>query len=158
MKLLKKPLWMGIKISTLSKKCFNLEPLEGIHQKSFTLLETSLLKDYGNMLVCHPKIGSSYPKSCTWKAQIHYQQISLIRPYWKSNQSEWSSYLSKNKIFGTKQKNPVKLDWIRKVWYLLLRAFWLLLPKFNFWMGNWALGMSPPKFEIFLIFPYFLRS
>ena len=116
----------------VQKNVCNLEPLEGIHQKSFTLLETSLLKDYGNMLVCHPKIGSSYPKSCTWKAQIHYQQISLIRPYWKSNQSEWSSYLSKNKIFGTEQKNPVKLDWIRKVWYLLLRAFWLLLPKFNF--------------------------
>ena len=92
------------------------------------------------MLVCHTKIGSSYPKSCTWKAQIHLQKISLIRPYWKSNQSEWSSYLSKNKIFGTKQKNPVKLDCIRKVWYLLLRAFWLLLPKFNFWKGDWALG------------------
>ena len=34
----------------------------------------------------------------------------------------------------------VKLDRARKVWYLLLRVFWLLLPKFNFWKGDWALG------------------
>ena len=26
------------------------------------------------------------------------------------------------------------------VWYLLLRVFWLLLPKFNFWKGDWTLG------------------
>ena len=24
--------------------------------------------------------------------------------------------------------------------YLLYRVFWLLLPKFNFWKGDWALG------------------
>ena len=30
---------------------------------------------------------------------------------------------------------------VRKVWYLLLQGFfWLLLPKFNFWKGDWALG------------------
>ena len=44
----------------------------------------------------------------------------------------------KKKVFETKQRNPVKLDRTRKVWYLLLRVFWLLLPKFNFWKGNWA--------------------
>ena len=32
----------------------------------------------------------------------------------------------------------------RKVWYLLLRAFWLLLPKFNFWSGrSWRAGVCP---------------
>ena len=35
----------------------NLETLEGIHKKNVTLLETSLLKNYGKILVCHPKIG-----------------------------------------------------------------------------------------------------
>ena len=44
------------------------------------------------------------------------------------------------KIFGTKKRNPVKLDRTRKVWCLLLRAFWLVSLKFNFWKGDWALG------------------
>ena len=35
----------------------NLEFFEGIHKENVTLLETSLLKNYGNILVCHPKIG-----------------------------------------------------------------------------------------------------
>ena len=43
------------------------------------------------------------------------------------------------KIFRTNPRNPVKLDRTRKVWYLLLRVFWLLLPKFNFWKEDWAL-------------------
>ena len=30
-------------------------------------------------------------------------------------------------------QSAVKLDRTRKVWYLLLRGFWLLLLKFNFW-------------------------
>ena len=44
------------------------------------------------------------------------------------------------KVFGTKLRNPVKLYRTRKVWYLLFRVFWLLLPKFNFWKGDWVLG------------------
>ena len=32
------------------------------------------------------------------------------------------------------------LDRTRRVWYLLLRIFWLLLPKFNIWKGDWALS------------------
>ena len=35
-----------------------------------------------------------------------------------------------DKIFGTKWSNPVKLNRKRKVWYLLLRVFQLLLAKF----------------------------
>ena len=42
--------------------------------------------------------------------------------------------------FGTRWRNPLKLDRTRKVWYLLLPGFWLLLPKVNFWKGDWALG------------------
>ena len=44
------------------------------------------------------------------------------------------------KIFWTKKRNSVKLDRLRKVWYLFLRGFELLLPKFIFWKGDWALG------------------
>ena len=38
------------------------------------------------------------------------------------------------------QRNPLKLNRTTKVWYLLLRVFWLILPKFNFWKGDRALG------------------
>ena len=43
-------------------------------------------------------------------------------------------------VFGAGWRNPVKLDRTGKVWYLLLRVFWVLLPEFNFWGGDWALG------------------
>ena len=43
-------------------------------------------------------------------------------------------------IFGTKWRNPVKLDRKRNVWYQLLHVFWQLLPKFNLWKEDWALG------------------
>ena len=39
-----------------------------------------------------------------------------------------------------KLEKSSKLDRKRKVWYLLLRVVCLLLPKFNFWKGDWALG------------------
>ena len=42
----------------------NLETLASIHKRSATLLETSLLKNCGKFLVCHPKIGGIlYQKS-----------------------------------------------------------------------------------------------
>ena len=50
-----------------------------------------------------------------------------------------------------------KIDKTRKVWCLILNAFWLPLPKFNLWKGDWALAIPKPKFEIFLLFPNFLR-
>ena len=37
-----------------------------------------------------------------------------------------------------------------------MHTFWLLTPKFNFWKRDWAL--SPTKFEIWSMFPNFLRS
>ena len=43
------------------------------------------------------------------------------------------------KIFGTKLRNPVKLDTRRKAWYLLLHVFSLLMSKLNLWKGDWAL-------------------
>ena len=36
-------------------------------------------------------------------------------------------------MFGTKQRNPVKLNRTRKLRYLILGVFWLLLLKFNSW-------------------------
>ena len=36
-----------------------------------------------------------------------------------------------DKIFGTKWSNSVKLDWKRKVWYLFLRVFQLLLKSLS---------------------------
>ena len=50
-----------------------------------------------------------------------------------------------DKIFGTKYRNQVKLDRTRRGWYLLLRVFWLLLPKLNFWRGDRALGYVSPQ-------------
>ena len=44
-----------------------------------------------------------------------------------------------DKIFWTKKRNLTKLDKARKVWYLLLRVFWLVLTKFNFSKGSSAL-------------------
>ena len=44
-----------------------------------------------------------------------------------------------DKIFGATNRNAVKLDKTRKVWYLLLRVFWLPQPKFNFWKWGRAL-------------------
>ena len=38
------------------------------------------------------------------------------------------------------ERNPEKLNRLRKFWYLLLRNFWSLLPKFNFLQADWALG------------------
>ena len=40
------------------------------------------------------------------------------------------------KIFTTKLGNPVKFQRFKKLWYLLLQTFWLLLPKFNFCKRN----------------------
>ena len=45
-----------------------------------------------------------------------------------------------DKIFGTKWRNPIKLNIKEIVWYPFLRVFQLLLPKSNFLKGDWALG------------------
>ena len=44
----------------------------------------------------------------------------------------WTGYLEQ-------ERDPVKLDRAGIVWYRLLPIFWLLLPEFNFWRGDWAL-------------------
>ena len=40
-----------------NKRTHNLENLEGIHKKNATLLETSLLKNYGKLSSLSPKNG-----------------------------------------------------------------------------------------------------
>ena len=45
-------------------------------------------------------------------------------------------------IWNKIERNPVKLGRTRKFQYLLLRVLWLLLPKFNFWNRDWALGFT----------------
>ena len=55
-----------------------------------------------------------------------------------------------DKIFGTKQRNPVTLHRTRYVWHLLLRVFWLLLSVFDFWKGDWVLGYVSTKVWDFL--------
>ena len=43
------------------------------------------------------------------------------------------------KIFGTKERNPVKLEKTSKIDFLILLVFWQLLSKFNIWKEDWAL-------------------
>ena len=53
------------------------------------------------------------------------------------------------KIFAKKLRTPVKLDWTRKLWFLLFHAFWLLLPKLNLCKRDW------PRKLWFLLFHAF---
>ena len=47
-----------------NKKAHNLDTLVGIHKKNATVLETSLLANYGKLPGLSPKIGASlYQKS-----------------------------------------------------------------------------------------------
>ena len=43
-------------------------------------------------------------------------------------------------IIWNKIEKSSKTGRTRKIWYLLLRVFWLLLSKFSFWKEDWALG------------------
>ena len=51
--------------------------------------------------------------------------------------------LQSETIFVTKQRNAVKFDRARDVWFLFLRLFWLLFPKFKFWNRGRALYYVP---------------
>ena len=66
-------------------------------------------------------------------------RILLSKPEKFSDFLRWGSTILGG-VFGAGWRGPVRLDRARKVWHLLLRAFWLLLPKFNFWGGDCALG------------------
>ena len=77
-----------------------------------------------------------------WKYSSRSNLVQKI----KTDSLNWNLVPSvMDKISGTKQRNPVKLGRTRKVWYLFLRVFWLLFPKFNFWKGDWALGYAFTK-------------
>ena len=45
-----------------------------------------------------------------------------------------------DKIFGIMQRSPVKMDKTSKICYLILRVFWQVLSKFDFWKENRVLG------------------
>ena len=47
----------------------------------------------------------------------------------RSHRSDINRPTIPDKIFGTKWTNPVKLDRIRKVWYLFLRVFLTAIAK-----------------------------
>ena len=88
-------------------------------------------KTYKDHLYCRLFFTSKYFLSGN-KHCFYFQLSSLQKYFFKAT--------ILGKIFRTKWRNPVKLDRTTKVWYLLLRLFWLLLPKFNLWKGDWALG------------------
>ena len=60
------------------------------------------------------------------------------------NQFRKSSHLRRNYIPGqniwSKIEKSTKTGQKKKIWYLLLGAYWLLLPNFNFRKGDWTLG------------------
>ena len=61
--------------------------------------------------------------------------LTFLRPMFHlhRNLQSWAKYLQQNR--------EIQYNWTgRKSLILLLRVFWLLLPKFNFWKGVWALG------------------
>ena len=49
-----------------------------------------------------------------------------------------------------KVKKSSKIGQDQKALNLLLRNFWLLLPKFNFWKGDWELGSTSTQLLDFL--------
>ena len=79
--------------------------------------------DLGSVLHCkRAKIESPFQIFSGWfivYARHEMEIKNISESVYNPGQNIW------NKIV-----NPVKLDRARKVWYLLLRAFWLLLPKF----------------------------
>ena len=72
---------------------------------------------------------------------LHHEYVPVINDFLANC---WKRFLGVSCSLGRGiwggMESPVKLDGARKVWYLLLRVFWLLLPGFNFWRGDWALG------------------
>ena len=73
-------------------------------------------------------------KNCWKLSKLHILDniLSLARVIlknWNLGQNIWDKIEKSSKTGRT-----------RKVWYLVLRVFWLLLSKFNFWKEDWALG------------------
>ena len=62
-----------------------------------------------------------------------------------------------DKIFGTKWKNPVKLD-RKKTFDVYFCGFFFFFFFFDCYCQSLISGMFPRKFETFFIFPNFLRS
>ena len=96
-----KPPWRMKKQDVFETKRLINRKLSNVFEKTTTLLETSWRKNCGNFLICQTRNWrSSFPKSSTYKAHICYQQISIIRPYWLSDQSESGNIFSKNHEAG----------------------------------------------------------
>ena len=49
------------------------------------------------------------------------------------------------------ERRKIKQNWAKpeNSWYLLLYAFWQLLPKINFWREDWQEPVCPRNFEVF---------
>ena len=80
----------------------------------------------------------------------------IIRP--TVTDHSWLFYNPGQNIWH-KIKKPSKTGQVKKVWYLLLYVFWLLLPKFNFWNEGWALGYVSTQiwdFDDISLFPKIL--
>ena len=75
-------------------------------------------------------------------SEAFYKKVFLkISQNSQENICARDSFTVLGKIFGARWgSSSGKLDKARKVWYLLLRVFWLLRSEFNFWGGDWALG------------------
>ena len=78
------------------------------------------------------------------------------KPVWNQT-SSMIAPTAGDSISETMVRNQAKLDRTRKLWYLFLRDFWPPVPKLCFLKGDLVLGSATPIFEIFSIFPNFVR-
>ena len=108
-----------------------------------------------------------------WVHFIRYSLVALIAPFLSFHmlvQQEYDSF-SQHVLVLSSFDEYFHLDdlqsWTKyleqnrttKVWYLLLHVSWLLLPKFNSWKGDWALGCVLTQiwdFSIIFLFPKIL--
>ena len=90
-----------------------------------------------------------------FEVMIHIMICQHMKIYWAKKHpilivSLYHNAGQKNKV-RNKVKNPVKLDKTRNVWYLLLHASWLLLPKFIFFQ---SLNVSTQIWDFSNIFSF----
>ena len=100
-----------------------------------------------DVLICC-SLPKPLPKATFWvtpsRSTVCWEKVdvilysSLTTIIWSNSNYSLPTIL--DKIFGSKYRNPVKSDRTTKLWYPLYYIFLLLLPKFNFWEGDWALG------------------
>ena len=94
--------------------------------------------------------------------QISFSDCLYFLRYWATrvlelfvNQQWFTKYL---RLYFFNSSFHAKWHTTGKVQFLFLKSFFLMLTKFLFWQGDWALGYYSMKFKIFLIFSNLLRS